>query len=92
VTHEGEASPLWVGPPPGLVVQGSVRKQGEQAMGSKPVNYSSMASASAPASRFMLGFLSQSPSMMDQIGGVSQINPFLSGSVVMVLHHSDRNS
>jgi hypothetical protein len=38
----------------GLLVLGSIRKQTEQAMSSKPVtNNSSMASASAPASRFL---------------------------------------
>jgi hypothetical protein len=45
----GGPSPLWVGPFPGLVVLGSIRKQAEQA--SK--QHSSMVSASAPASRFL---------------------------------------
>ena len=37
---------------PELVVLGAVRKQAGQARGSKPVSISSMASASAPASRY----------------------------------------
>jgi hypothetical protein len=39
---------------PGLVVLGSIRKQGEQARGSKPVSSThSMVTASVPASRFL---------------------------------------
>jgi hypothetical protein len=37
----------------GLVVLGSIRKQIEQAVMSNPVSSTSMASASAPASRFL---------------------------------------
>jgi hypothetical protein len=38
VISVGELSPLCVGVIPGLVVLGSIRKQAEQGMGSKPVS------------------------------------------------------
>jgi hypothetical protein len=48
----GRAQPIVGGAIPGQVVLGSIRKQAEQARGSKPVKniHPSMASASAPAS------------------------------------------
>ena len=45
----GEGLPIVGGGTPGLEVLASIRKQAEQAMGAAP----SMASASAPASRFL---------------------------------------
>ena len=40
VINGGGPSPQWMGPIPGLVVLGSIRKQAEQAMVSKPVSSS----------------------------------------------------
>jgi hypothetical protein len=51
VIKAGRAQPIVSGAIPGMMVLGSIRKQAEQGRGSKPV--SSMASASAPASKFL---------------------------------------
>jgi hypothetical protein len=48
VINGGGPSPLWSGPLLGLIVLGSIAKQAEQASKQHP----SMASVSAPASRF----------------------------------------
>ena len=55
VINEGGPSPIAGGTIPGLVVLASIRKQAEQAMGNKPLRstHPSLASASAPASRFL---------------------------------------
>jgi hypothetical protein len=55
VIKAGRAQTMVGGAIPGLVVLGSVRKQTEQGRGSKPVSstHRSMASASAPASKFL---------------------------------------
>jgi hypothetical protein len=71
---------------PGLVVLGSIRKQAEQA--SK--QHLSMASASAPASRF-LPCLSSCPDFLQCLGcgRISQMSPFLPNLLlVIVFDHS----
>jgi len=55
VIKGGRVQPIVSGAIPRLIVLGSIREQAEQAGGSKPVrNIPSMASASAPTSRFLL--------------------------------------
>jgi hypothetical protein len=44
---------LWVGPSPGLGLLGSIRKQAEQAMGSRAVSSDPVLSVSVPASRVL---------------------------------------
>jgi hypothetical protein len=69
--------PIVGGAIPGLVVLGSIRKQAEQARGSKPKWHPSMASASPPASWPAWVPVLTSFGDEQQCGSVSRINPFL---------------
>ena len=89
---------MWEGPAqatiPGLEVLNSIRKQTDQAMGSKPVSRSLTSAASPPTSRFLPCLSHVLTELGDEVlhGTVSELNPFLSNLLlVMVFHHSKSN-
>ena len=75
---------------PGLAVLGSITKQAEKAMVSKPIH--GLCMSFLPPGSFLLEFLPSLLLMMDCLfyGTVSEINPFLPKLLlVMVFHHSN---
>jgi hypothetical protein len=93
VINVGGPRPLWVGTSLGcLLVLGSIGKQAELSMGSKPVS-----STHPRPLQQLLPPGSQLSSLMDYSDGlqcesVSQINPFLPNLLlVMMFHHSNSN-
>ena len=80
---------------PSLVIPHSIRKQAEQVMKGKPVNFSSP----CPLHQFMPsvfcpGWLPSLTTFENELlyGTVNEINPFLQLSLVMVFHHSNTDS